>query len=55
MRPVRRGPATCRSFSVSRRTGSEGTRMIPSRSRSAPAPASDPASDAVCDTVAACA
>ncbi len=55
MRPVRSGPATCSSFSVSSRTDSEFTWMIPSRSKSARAPASDPASEAVCDTVAVCA
>ena len=53
MRGEPSGPVTCSSFSVSSRPDSERTRPIPSRARSASAPASLPASEAVCETVAA--
>ena len=53
-RPVS-GPAVWRSFSVSRNPGIEFSSGTPQRAKKAREAASDPARDAVWETVAACA
>ena len=45
------GPPACSSFRASRRAGSECARPMPVRRKKAPALRSEPASEAVCDTV----